>query len=750
MRRLRLLVGLLGLALVTAREHGVRSELRGDDDDGVVALGETIDDEVLWDDDVDRRNGVDSRLHAERKAQEAQIEALLRNMTRREKLGMLSGSPDTRGYTGYVPGVARLAIPALRMNDGPQGFRGPAGASTAWPCALALAATFSSELAYLQARAMAREFRVKGANVFLGPGVNVARVPTNGRNFEYLSGEDAFLGEEMTSQYVRGIQSVEGLMATVKHYVNNNQETNRGTVSARVDPETERNIYYRPFRAGVAAGAFAVMCSYNKINGVSGCSSNQTINLDLKTEMGFEGLVMSDWFASRDTVRDALAGMDLEMPIPLNFGVGALEAALASGRITSAVVDEKVRRILRAMIRSGAMRQGGGGGRDGPGRNATNEAHAALARRVSGESVVLLKNARGLLPLSGVRRVVVIGDRAHLRPIVVGQGSGHVEPPYVVTPFIGLRGAEALRHSDVTYVRSSRVSAEKTLIAQADAVIVVVGVASSEGFDRPTLALDEDHLVLTAAGINSNVAVCVVAPGAVLLPWADHPNVSAVIVQFMPGQEGGNALADVIVGARQPTGRLPVTMPWRDNEMNMTQEQYPGRDLIADYAERTLVGYRWYTAAGFVPRFAFGFGLGYHPKGPPVYVSARYYRRFPHGIPVPRFHGLIVEVQVRSSDAGVPELVQVYAAYPTEPVLKGARFLVGFTRAVLARGLNVVRVPVRRNALAVYSSSSSHAAVGWHLPKGLRLFAGPDSVRARALEATEIHLVPTEVSAKSS
>jgi len=207
------------------------------------------------------------------------------------------------GYTGYVEGISRLRIPPLVMNDGPQGFRGPVGTSTAWPCGMALASSFSPGLVYQIAKATGREFRTKGANVFLGPGLNVARIPVNGRNFEYISGEDPWLGKIMGFSYVSGIQSVPGIMATAKHYVNNEQETNRGSVNALIDLDVQQQVYYPPFVGAIEAGSLSVMCSYNRINGHPGCSNAATLMRDLRSDFGFQGYVMSDWFATRDTVQ---------------------------------------------------------------------------------------------------------------------------------------------------------------------------------------------------------------------------------------------------------------------------------------------------------------------------------------------------------------------------------------------------------------------------------------------------------------
>lgn len=321
-------------------------------------------------------------------------------MTLKEKCDLLRGSVDTKGYTGFVPGIARLGIPSLRMNDGPQGFRGPKKTSTAWPCkcsffspelslttfqgGLSMATTFWPELVFLVARANGEEFLKKGSNVFLGPGMNMARIARNGRTFEYLAGEDPLLGEVMAATYIKGIQSNVGLIATAKHYVNNEQETDRTRVSATVDDETEWNMYYRPFKASVDAGVESIMCSYNRVNGKQSCASDKIINKDLKGTMNFKGFVMSDWFALTGTVETAVAGTDMEMPIPLYYG-DAMKKAVDSGTIAKELVDDKVKRVLTTMVRRNITEAN----KLDPTVNVTSVEHARLARHAASHSVVL-------------------------------------------------------------------------------------------------------------------------------------------------------------------------------------------------------------------------------------------------------------------------------------------------------------------------------------------------------------------------
>ena len=683
--------------------------------------------------------------------------AWLANLTLAEKLGMLHGVAQTRGYTGYVPAVARLGIPALRMNDGPQGFRGPAGTSTAWPCGLALAATFDPGMAHDVAVATAREFARKGANVLLGPGVNIARIPTNGRNFEYVAGEDALLGEKMAAAFVRGAQSVRGIMTTVKHYVNNDQETNRAAVDAVVDAATEWNLYYRPFVAAIRAGSWGVMCSYNNINGSPGCSSRQTLQTDLRNRMKFRGFVVSDWFATRDTRHSANNGLDIEMPVPLYFG-DRLGLAVKTRLVSQRKIDIKVGNILRAIVESGAH-DVPTPAKDALYANATSDEHTALARRVAAASAVLLRNERGALPIPASHRVAVVGDRAHNRPLAVGQGSGHVQASHVVTVLEGLRQSGTFKPS-VAYVPSTtRLSAGmKQTIEEADTVVVVVGAGSSEGFDRTTLGVDasDEKLIRAVAALSNNVVVWVSAPGAVTMPWADHPNVTAVAIQFFAGQEMGNSVADVLSGRVVPRGRLPVSIPFRDNEVNFTAAQYPGVNLKARYTEKTRVGYRWYLAstAAVRPRFAFGFGLAGYGRGKARVVRGRVLERFSFSSLVPPFSPSewIVDLAVAchgEACAGgqVEDVLQVYARFPNaNEDGRGEEFLVAWERVRFSRGSSASgtqHVRIRVDARAVEMFDPEHPFLtAWRVPRGrmslvVGRFAGdPDAVELRVRRGT--------------
>jgi len=557
---------------------------------------------------------------------------LVANMTLTEKLQMLHGSEDGRtecmdsprcAYVGNIAPVERLGMPPVNMNDGPQGFRSPtslAGTSTAWPSGLTIAASWDEEAAFEWGQGMGKEFYDKGSNLQLGPGLNVARVPLNGRNFEYLSGEDPYLGYRLVQPVVKGIQS-QKVVANAKHFIQNNQETNRVGVSEEVDERTRFEVYYPPFEGAVEAGVGSMMCSYNKINGYWSCENPSTLQNDLKQAINFQGYVMSDWGATHSM--SIAAGLDVEQPGAAWMNADLLRRALDAGVVKEAQVDDSVCRILQAMFQVGVM--------DEPLsawdwskrlRNVTTSTSVASARRLSAKGTVLLRNEGGLLPLAPGKRVAVIG-LADANAIYHGGGSGSVQPSFVSTPLQGIRDAVG-DSGTVVYNDGRDVVAAAELAKQSDYAIVFVGTLSREDFDRSSLSLDvgtdwtgqNEVVSRVAVYAGQKTVVVVTTPGAVLLPWSQE--VAAVVTNFMPGQQAGNAIADVLFGKVNPSGKLPLTFPNSENEIQFSAAQYPGvpdpkAPAYAFYTEKLQVGYRFYEAQHlqFKTGFPFGHGLSY-------------------------------------------------------------------------------------------------------------------------------------------
>ena len=597
---------------------------------------------------------------------------LLANMSLGEKLVYLHGPRAVWGvecsfsarcaYVGNVQGNRRLGIPPLNLQDGPQGVRLDRypSTTTAWPSGLAMAATWDVDAVSAWGEAMGREFRAKGVNVGLGPGLNVARVPLNGRNFEYLSGEEPYLGAGLVGAAVRGIQS-QGVIANAKHWVLNNQETERYSVSSMADERTKREVYYPPFAAAAAAGVGSAMCSYNRIDGRYSCENAE--ELSVLRELGFDGWVMSDWGATHSL--SLTQGLDMEMPFEAHMGAEAVARALGRGELSLEDIDRTVLRTLGPMLRMGVM--------DAPAEqwnwrraahNVTSLHSAMEARRLSAAATVLLKNeppqtpneppppkepprsARAalarLLPLPTGRRYALLGlaDRADC--ITHGGGSGAVTGSYVTSPLEGFRLA-AGGSAVVSYASGRNLSAAVALALAADYAIVFAGDTASEGRDRTSLALpclpasdggvllrprsggalapacvgasSQDELIAAVAAAQPKTVVVLSVPGAVLTPW--RAQVPAILTNFMPGQAVGHAVADVLFGVVSPAARLPLTWPNRENETALSSEQWPGVKphgagfRHANYTEGALIGYRYYDQHRITPAFAFGHGLGY-------------------------------------------------------------------------------------------------------------------------------------------
>lgn len=659
------------------------------------------------------------------------VEELILKMHLSEKLTLMHGTLGV--YTGNIPAIERLGIPAINMQDGPQGFRstdktGGEGSSTAWPSLLTFAASWDEDLLGRWASALAEEFVAKGANMHLGPGIGIARVPTAGRNFEYLCGEDPILGSVLVKPVIRNIQE-KGLLADAKHYVNNEIENHRMLVSANVDEKTRFELYYPPFQAAVDAGVLTVMCAYNRINDVYACQNEETLS-HLRDIMGFKGWVVSDWTATKSTVKSLHAGLDQEMPTGMFYNRFTLEKKLVSGEISLEEINGAVRRILSAMETVGILDRAPGGN---PLANVTCDAHNSIAREAAAKSTVLLKNADGVLPLSANSLgdcIAVLGDS----DTVAGGGSGHVNGPYVITPAQGIQNAlsaAGVSSTKVIYNSGSDINAAAAVAKQCSVAVVVVATTSGEGSDRKTLALsgNQDKLVSAIASVNPRTIVAMNIPGAILMPWADE--VDGILASWMPGQEAGNALADVLFGTVNPSARLPITMPNKDNEVDFQPDEYPGVGFPpkATYHEELLIGYRWYDAHNVTPRYPFGHGLSY--------TTFTYSQLLVAKLPVnagvlPNNHVQtrttpVISMNFRIANTGSvngDEVAQVYLAYPSaanEP----PRQLRAFQKVSIASGDNKkVSITLTKQDCAVWNASA-HA---WEILAGeYTVFVGSSS-----------------------
>jgi len=546
---------------------------------------------------------------------EARTEDLLQRLTPVEKLDYIGGVS-----TFYTKPIQRLGIPGIRMSDGPLGAR-CFGPSTAYPAGICVAASWNPEIARQTGVALGRDCRARGIHILLAPGVNIYRDSRCGRNFEY-AGEDPFLAGMTVSSMILGLQS-QGVLATVKHFACNNQETQRSGGNSEIDERTLREIYLPAFKAAVEVGKVGcVMNAYNKINGIQ-CTENSFLNTQiLRKEWGFTGIVMSDWGATHDTVGAANGGLDLEMPAGKFMNREKLMPAIQDGRVTQATIDGKVRHILHTIITAGFLDRPQEL-KDIPKDDPTSARAALEAAR---QGIVLLQNKGNLLPLdpAKVKSVAVIGPNSH-PAIWGGGGSSHTQPFHAVSVFDGIRQVNSnltvtLNGAPVKMgevMKSATCDDPVTAAKQADVAVVCVGFKpglETEGRDR-TYALPKGQmeLIRDVAAANPRTIVVLNAGGGVdWQGWLDK--VPVVLHAWYPGQEGGRAIAEILFGAVNPSGKLPVTFEKR-LEDNPSEPCYLREaDLKAKkavYGEGLFVGYRGYDRNKIEPQFCFGFGLSY-------------------------------------------------------------------------------------------------------------------------------------------
>jgi beta-glucosidase len=634
---------------------------------------------------------------------EERLDALIARMTLEEKIQMVHGE-RRRGFIGYVPPIPRLGVPEIALTDGPAGVRH--GPGTAFPAPVALAATWDRALAEEYGAALGAETKGKGHNVLLGPMVNIVRVPEGGRNFETF-GEDPYLAAELSSREIKGIQS-QGVIAEVKHYAANNQEKERRTVSAEIDERTLREIYLPAFEAAVKeAKVGTVMAAYNKVNGSHATENAHLLKDILKGEWGFDGFVVSDWGATHSTVEAANNGLDMEMQTGEFFGEKLL-AAVRLGQVSQATIDDKVRRILRVMMRFGFLERPAAVG------PIDYDAQAEVARRVAQAGVVLLKNENNLLPLNpdSFRSIAVIGPHAD-QATSGGGGSARMAPLYTISPLSAI-AQRAGRRATVRFVRfvpgkdlsksdppttgAGLLADVAQLAKECDLAIVFARDFETEGADRAEIALPEEQDEMIKAVFEANRRTIVVLnTGCMVLVnrWADE--VPAILQGWYPGQDDGNVIADVLFGNANPSGKLPLTFPRSRQDVSVvTAEQYPGQNGIGRYSEGIFVGYRHFDRNNVTPQFPFGHGLSYTTF---EYSKIKLSRsRIKAGEP------LSVEMQLQNTGrrAGA-EVVQLYIQDVKASVERPVKELKGFEKVMLKPGqTKVVRMELNDRSLAFY------------------------------------------------
>jgi beta-glucosidase len=608
-----------------------------------------------------------------------QIDSIITKMTLEEKINMFHAK-----YMFVSAGIERLGIADIVYTDGPFGIReemeprswNPLGwetdKATFFPTGSALAATWSPELAYAYGTGMAREARLRGKDMLLGPAINIQRIPTGGRTYEYLS-EDPFLSSRLAVGYTKGVQD-NGVAACIKHYAMNNQENNRGTVNVIIGERAMREIYLPPFQASVEeADAYGVMAAYNKVNGWW-CSENDTLlNKILRGNWGFSGMVISDWNGTHSTVQSIKNGLNVEMPGEKYLGKALLDSVKA-GIVSEEIINQRVREILRVRLAIKPIPA------DQANKEVTSQpAQQKIAYDIASRSIVMLKND-GILPLSLSKKqvIAVIGANATQTMALGGMGAG-VKTLYEVTPLEGLKSRigdkaeivyakgyipvefsfarmfrkttaeEKAKEEHETEIKNAKLNKEAVdMAAKADIVLFIGGdnrAVETEGSDRQDIMLPsgQENLLQQISKVNPNI-VTVLVSGAPNDLNIVRPVSKALLISWFNGSEGGNALADVLIGNISPSGRLPFTLPVKledspayalgnytggktssDIFANLVKEtdkttksdkKENGSDISGDpntavYSEESLVGYRWYDTKNIPVMYPFGYGLTY-------------------------------------------------------------------------------------------------------------------------------------------
>ncbi|SFS13833.1 beta-glucosidase [Microbacterium sp. cf046] len=623
------------------------------------------------------------------------------DLTLEEKASLTSG-----GSFWTTKPIERAGIPAIMLTDGPHGLRKQAGASdhlglaesvpaTCFPPAVGLGSSWDAELAERVGAALGVESAIENVAVLLGPGVNIKRSPLCGRNFEYFS-EDPIVSGVLGAAVVRGIQS-KGVGSSLKHFAANNQENDRMRSSSDVDERPLREIYLRGFQRVVeGAQPWTVMCAYNRINGVYASEDPWLLTKVLRDEWGFDGLVVSDWGAVNERIPSVSAGMDLEMPSSGGHTDVELVAAVQDGSLDESVVDTAAGRVLDLIRKS----QAGAGSISGP---LDVDAHHALAREAAGRAIVLLKNDGDLLPLRSQRSVALIGAFVD-QPRFQGAGSSMINPTrvdQVALEIVAKAGEDFVFQAPGFTLNGSGDAAELradavALAAQKDVAVVFLGLpaaAESEGYDRDHIDLPEVQLELLDAvlEVNPNTVVMLSNGSVVALPFRDR--VPAIVEGWLLGQAGGGAIADVLYGDVNPSGKLTETIPVRLQDTSAFLA-FGGTDGHVRYGEGIFVGYRWFDARDLEVAFPFGHGLSYTTF---AYADA--------AASVTANGDIDVRVTVTNTgDRDGREVVQVYTSLPGSSVQRPVRELKAFASVALAaRESREVVLPVRRQDLAYWS-----------------------------------------------
>ena len=627
---------------------------------------------------------------------------LVSRMTLEEKALLLTGDGWWATHR-----IDRLGIPSISLTDGPHGVRKGQGAglvtsvpATCFPTASALSCSWDLDLLRRVGVALGEESHAIDVQILLGPGINMKRSPLGGRNFEYFS-EDPVLAGKLAAAYVEGVQS-QGVGTSLKHYAVNNQEYERMATSSNLDERTLNEIYLPAFEIAVKEGRpWTVMSAYNLVNGIYASEHRELLRDILRDRWGFTGFVMSDWGGINERVAGLDGGTNLEMPGSGDYNSKKIMAAVQDGRLSPETLDQSVTEVLAVILKA----------KDSHKQNATFdvEKHHALAREAGGESIVLLKNAENILPLNleKLRRIAIIGAFAKT-PRYQGSGSSQVNPTKVSNAYdelVKLAGGDGKFAYAAGYdiegdVTEALLEEARNVAAHADVAVVFAGLPDSyesEGFDRSSLEMPSGHnqLIEAVSSVQPNIVVVLMNGSAITMPWVDR--VKAIVEGWLGGQAGGGAIADVITGRINPSGKLSETFPKRLQDTPAFPD-FPALNRRASYGEGVFIGYRYYDTKDVEPLFPFGFGLSY---------TTFAYTGIKASAPsIKDTDGVTIEVAVKNTGAVAgKEVIQLYLHEQNPAVRRPEKELKAFNKLSLAPGEEkVVTFKLSKRDFAYYDT----------------------------------------------
>jgi len=642
------------------------------------------------------------------------LKNIIAGMTIEEKASLCSGLDFW-----HTKGIERLGIPSIMVTDGPHGLRKQTGdaehfginsvPATCFPSAVGLASTWNRELIKKVGVALGKECQAEDVAVLLGPGANIKRSPLCGRNFEYFS-EDPYLSSQMAANHINGVQS-QGVGTSLKHFAANNQEHRRMSIDAVVDERTLREIYLASFEGAVkGAQPWTVMCSYNKVNGEYASENNYLLNEILKDEWGFEGFVVSDWGAVNERVAGLENGLDLEMPTSFGVGEKKIIDAVQNGQLAEEKLDHAVERLLNIIFKAVDNKK--------ENANYDKEAHHQLSREVARESMVLLKNEDHILPLKKSGTVAVIGGFAQT-PRFQGGGSSHINPTKLENILEEIKTVSGTG-TNVLYAQGYNLNSDevdedlikegKEAAAAVDTVILFVGLPDryeSEGYDREHLRMPENHIKLieSVAEVNRNIVVVLSNGSPIEMPWLDK--VKAVLEGYLGGQALGGAIADLLFGDANPSGKLAETFPKVLSD-NPSFLYFPGEGDKVEYKEGIFIGYRYYDKKNIEPLFPFGYGLSY--------TSFEYSNLTLDKKDMMDTDTLSVTVSVKNTgNVAGKEIVQLYVQDVSSSIVRPEKELKGFEKIELQPGEErIVTFTLNKRSFAYYNVELKD----WHVETG--------------------------------